>query len=125
MTLAPPERLGSASSLQYVGSTMGSAIGAAIGGAILARSSGFRTLALAMLVTSLPVLTVTALAMPSLAAEGGSSSSAPIEKSTRSDQPSTGLSPPVETLGELLARPAVRALLMMQYPLRSETIPLC
>ena len=105
---------------------MGSAIGAAIGGAILARSSGFRTLALAMLVTSLPVLTVTALAMPSLAAEGGSSStSAPSEKSPRSDQPSAGSPPPVETLGELLARPAVRALLMMQYALRSVTISSC
>jgi predicted MFS family arabinose efflux permease len=112
VTLAPPERMGSASSLQYVGNTMGSAIGAAIGGAILARSTGFRTLALTMLVGALPVQIVTALVMPSLvAADPGSKPSG--QNVQAASVPATPLAS--ESLRELLGRPAVRALLMMQY----------
>ena len=113
VTLAPPARVGAASSLQYMGNTIGSAIGAAIGGIILARSTGFRTLAWIMLASAAPVQIVVALAIPSLASTGTKDGAAPADQAaatavTQSDQPSA-------SLGDLLARPAVRALLLMQY----------
>eukprot|EP01043_Picozoa_sp_COSAG02_P007977 COSAG02_NODE_247_length_27137_cov_61.275057_23_plen_428_part_00 len=112
VTLAPQERMGSASSLQYVGNTLGSAIGAAVGGAILARTNSFRILALTMLVGALPVQVVTALAMPSLATGDSSSTT---NRATVQIAPESATPPASESLQELLGRPAVRALLMMQY----------
>lgn len=116
VTLAPPERLGAASSLQYVGATLGSAIGSAIGGMILARGAGgkaggFGALAGVMLASSVPVLLVIMLAMPSLGAGTERDNEA---SSTRTSSSSSVPPSSQRSLGDLLRVPAVDYLLLMQ-----------
>ena len=114
ISLAPEGKIGAAASLQYVGNTLGSAVGSAIGGVILSghtsSGSGFNALALYMLIGALPVQLVVGLGLPSLT--NGTTFAAPKTPPTASS--SSSCSPKRAITWQLLQRPKVRALLIMQ-----------
>eukprot|EP01047_Picozoa_sp_COSAG01_P055208 COSAG01_NODE_6121_length_3840_cov_2.844159_1_plen_439_part_00 len=116
VTLAPADQLGCAASLQYVGNTLGSAVGGALGGWIIARHS-FSHLAVLMFLGTTPVLSIVVCAIPALTDAG-----APCTLHVAGAQYRVGGGPGPEKARQtrqgslaLLQRPAVRALLLVQW----------
>lgn len=107
VTLAPADQLGCAASLQYVGNTLGSAVGGALGGWIIARHS-FRRLAVLMFLGTAPVLSIVVCAIPALTDAGAPYTLHVVgpEKAHQTRQQGSLA---------LLQRPAVRALLLVQW----------
>ena len=67
VTVSKPPKIGEATALYFIGSTLGSALGSVIGGAVLAKFDSFQLLGLVMLLGSAPLLMVVALCLPARA----------------------------------------------------------